>query len=294
MEDDNPKDTIRGWWASNPMTYGITHGGTEYKSGHEKSTSYELGTREFFETADQRFYGWNTPLHTPQDKFGNLFDYRQFQGKQVLELGCGMGCMAMNWAKKGADVTAVDLNPVAVAQTRRRFEIYGLTGNILEMDAENLNFQEGSFDFAYSWGVLHHSPNLKNALDEIFRVLKPGGATGVMLYNRDSFLYRYTIRTLEGYLHMENEFLNPLELASRYSDGGREEGNPYTWPVTKEEIGDLFNKFKEIRIKVLGTDIEYVLDLALPRLGSWIFPRKLSRALGRRWGWSLWITAKKA
>ncbi len=62
----------------------------------------------------------------------------------------------MNWAKQGAHVTAVDLNPVAIAQTKRRFELLGLRGDIREMDANSLQFDDASFDYVYSWGVLHH------------------------------------------------------------------------------------------------------------------------------------------
>ena len=47
------------------------------------------------------------------------------------------------------------------------------------------------FDYAYSWGVLHHSPNLGQSLAEMMRVTKPGGEFGIMLYNRRSFLHWY-------------------------------------------------------------------------------------------------------
>jgi ubiquinone/menaquinone biosynthesis C-methylase UbiE len=285
---------IRDWWASHPMTYGNTHGGAQFRTPDKKQVTLTLGTREFFDAADQRFYAWNPTLHTLEDKFGVLFDYKRFKGKQVLELGCGLGCMAMNWAQKGAHITATDLNPMAISQTRRRFDLFGLEGSILEMDAENLCYPDQTFDFAYSWGVLHHTLNIKQALAELYRVLKPGGSTGVMLYNRNSLLYLYTIRILEGYLHLENDFLTPLKLASRYTDGSREEGNPYTWPVTKKEIVEnLFSQFRDVRIDVLGSDIAHVLDLAFPRFGTYLFPRIGLRALGRRWGWSLWITGRK-
>ena len=206
-----------------------------------------------------------------------------------------MGCMAMNWALQNVRVTAVDLNPVSVQQTRKRFELHGLTGVIQEADAEQLPFDDNTFDYAYSWGVLHHTPGTKRAIDELYRVVRPGGEIGVMLYHRDSLLYRYIIEYVEGFLHLENTFLTPLELSSRYSDGAHAEGNPYTWPVTRQEVREkLFDKFKEVEIKVLGTDLIPILDGWFPKLGSKLLPHVLLEACARRWGWSLWITGVKA
>src|SRR5262249_12233532 len=149
-----------------------------------------------------------------------------------LEVGCGMGCMAMNWAQRGAEVTAIDLNPTSVEQTRRRFDLLKLDGDIKQADAEALPFGNDSFDYVYSWGVLHHTPGTAKAIEEIRRVLKPGAEAGVMLYHRASFLFMITIAFQESWINLERLFLDPLGLASRYGDGAREEGNPYTWPVT--------------------------------------------------------------
>src|SRR5687767_14338510 len=96
---------VQRWWTENPMTYGSVHGTTTYEDGH-----LEPGTREFFERLDREFYSWNVPLHDRRP-FDRLFPYEAYAGKRVLEVGCGLGTMAMNWAKAGAAVTAVDLNP---------------------------------------------------------------------------------------------------------------------------------------------------------------------------------------
>lgn len=288
------KHHIKEWWAKNPMTYGKEHGHFEYLDDNGVVRSLIIGSREFFELSDATLYQWNSPLHTANGKFGKLFDYNRFRSSSVLEIGCGMGCMAMNWAMNGSRMTVVDLNPDAIEQTRRRFEIYNLDANIIQVDAENLPFSGNRFDFVYSWGVLHHSPNLKHSINEIYRVLKPGGSFGIMLYNRHSLLYRYVIEYLEGFLHLENKFLNPLELASRYSDGAQSEGNPHTWPVTLSEIQeDLFIQFKQVQTRILGTDLNYVLDLWFPKLGSSLMPRYLIKALARHWGWSIWISGEK-
>lgn len=287
------KADIRNWWAANPMTYGSDHGKTTYIDKEGYIRNVELGSREFFERADQTFYEWTPQLHTPQARFGRIFNYDRFKGKRVLEVGCGMGCMAMNWALREARITAVDLNPVAVKQTRQRFATFGLKGEIQEADAEALPFPDESFDFVYSWGVLHHTPRTKQTINELHRVLKPHGSTGVMLYHRDSLLYRYGVKFVEGYLHLENLFLSPVELGARYSDAGRQEGNPHTWPVTRQEATDvLFDRFRNVKVETFGADVIPILDTWLPRFGA-LLPRAMTRACAKRWGWFLWIAADK-
>lgn len=288
------KDEIRQWWADAPMTYAEDHGATEYQAEGGEREQTTLGSRRFFDRADERFYSWNAPLHAGDEHFGRIFDYQRYRGRPVLEVGCGMGCMAMNWASRGARMTAVDLNPVAIAQTRRRFELYDLVGDIREADAERLPFADDSFAFAYSWGVLHHTPDTARTIQELLRVLEPGGQVGVMLYHRQSFLYRYCIAFMEGLVNMERRFVDELGLASRYGDGARQEGNPHTWPVTVDEVHrDLFRGFSNVQVRILGTDVPNVLDVWCPGLGSRRMPLAFKKALARRWGWSLWITGVK-
>lgn len=283
---DNKKN-IQNWWAQNPMTYGETHGQAVFKDG-----SYEMGTRDFFNRIDQEFYSWNKPLHNKRP-FDKLFPFEKYKGKKVLEIGCGLGCMLMNWAKNSSDCTGVDLNPTSIEQTKKRFELHDLQADIRLEDANHLPFEDNSFDYVYSWGVLHHSPNLELSIKELFRVLKPGGGFGIMLYNRKSFYQWYMTDYVEGFLHMEAKFLTPLELNSRYGDGHKEEGNPHTWPVTKKEGIELLNPFsKDPKVKILGTDLDCVLKLLIPGTSTFI-PKTIIKALARRWGWSLWFHGTK-
>jgi SAM-dependent methyltransferase len=281
-------EKVQRWWAENPMTYGSTHGRTEYDDA-----APELGTPEFFQRLDREFFGWNGPLHGTRP-FDRIFPYDAYSaGKRVVEIGCGLGTMAMLWAQAGASVTAVDLNPTSVTQTRRRFELLGLQADIRLMDATHLEFADAQFDYAYSWGVLHHSPNLPQSVAEMMRVLKPGGEFGLMLYNRRSILHWYMTEYLEGFLHRERRFLSSLELASRYGDGAREEGNPHTWPVTKREVREMLAPHAHgVDIRVLGTDLDVSFRWMLPGLGL-LAPRWMKKPWARRFGWSLWISGRK-
>ena len=278
---------VRRWWAENPMTYGEAHGQTAYADGE-----YEFGSPAFFDRLDREFYSWNKPLHDSRP-FGRLFPYERYARGRVLEVGCGMGTMAMNWARAGARLVAVDLNETAVEMTRRRFRMLGLEGDIRQADARGLPFADSEFDYAYSFGVLHHSPNLEESVAELMRALRPGGGFGVMLYNRRSVLYRYTVEYLQGFLHYENEFLGPLELASRYGDGDTAEGNPHTWPITTEEALSLFGRHSaDVRVRRLGTELDQIFRQMLPLVGR-LVPRAARKAWARRYGWSLWIEGTK-
>lgn len=279
---------VQDWWAQNPMTYGVVHGQTQYAD-----SAQQLGTPELFRRLDEEFYSWNRPLHG-EKPFDRLFPYGDYAGgDKVLEIGCGLGTMLMNWARNGNDVTGVDLNPTSVTQTRRRFELLGLNGDIRLMDATRLEFPDAQFDYVYSWGVLHHSPQLERSLAEMLRVLKPGGRFGLMLYNRRSLLHAYKTLYVEGWLHYESRFLGPLELASRYGDGARDEGNPHTWPVTDGEVRAMLGgTVQDVETRVLGTDLDACFTSLLPGLGL-VLSAWAKKPWARRFGWSLWFTGTK-
>jgi SAM-dependent methyltransferase len=85
-------------------------------------------------------------------------------------------------------VSGVDLTQEALDNLSNRIRAYNLPSpeKILVGDAENLPFEEDSFDLGYSFGVLHHSPDTEQAFRELVRVIRPGGELKVMLYNRHS------------------------------------------------------------------------------------------------------------
>jgi ubiquinone/menaquinone biosynthesis C-methylase UbiE len=288
---------IASYWSSRPQTYGTEDGKAQYLANDGGVATVAIGDQEFFEKVDSTFYSWNTPLHVEEnDKFipfGKIFDYRSLTGEKVLEIGCGMGTMAMDWAKQGAVIYATDLSHVAVNQTKMRFKLFELKGNICLGDARRLPFEDNSFRYVYSWGVLHHSPNIKRSVEEIYRVLEPGGKVGLMLYNRNSLLFKYMVEYLEGFVHFEKRFLSPVGLASRYGDGAREEGNPYTYPVTRDEmIRKVMTMYENLQIRMFGTDIEWMLSfLCLPYHRR--VPLFVKKSIARRLGWSMWVEAKK-
>ena len=112
-----------------------------------------------------------------------------WRGKRVLEIGCGPGIDLVQLAGAGATVTGMDLTPPAARLARRHLQIRKLPGSTLEGNAELTPFADGTFDAVYSHGVLHHTVDTQRAIDEVHRVLKPGGEAVIMLYHRLSWFW---------------------------------------------------------------------------------------------------------
>ena len=149
----------------------------------------EIGAPRFsapwFDAIDQRFIDSARLYGTDQQPFDRIIPFGRLAGADVLEIGCGMGLHTQLMASAGARVTAVDLSPTSVEATTHRLALKGLPGRILEGDAERLPFPDKSFDFVWSWGVIHHSSRTGRVVREIARVCRPNAEVRVMVYNRN-------------------------------------------------------------------------------------------------------------
>ena len=176
------QDENRSWWESHPMRY-------DWK---EKVDAKEF-TKEFFAEIDSRFF-LNAKEFMPWEKipFDVLIDFDSLRDKKVLEIGVGNGSHAQLLAHYAQSFTGIDITDYAVKSTSARMKCFGLKATILRMDAEHMQFDDNSFDFIWTWGVIHHSSNTRNVLQEMYRVLKPGGQAVSMVYHR-SFWYYYLL-----------------------------------------------------------------------------------------------------
>jgi ubiquinone/menaquinone biosynthesis C-methylase UbiE len=137
--------------------------------------------------AEQRFRAHAKARYRLEPYLHDFARFPEGAGRDVLEIGVGMGADHVEWAKsRPRRLAGVDLTPAAVAWTSQRLETYGFTPEVQEADAEHLPFPDHSFDIAYSWGVLHHSPDTPQAFYEAHRVLRPGGTLRAMIYHRPS------------------------------------------------------------------------------------------------------------
>lgn len=235
---------------------------------------YPLGTEDYF-----RYYDVLRERNESPAFSAELHEYARFAGKKVLDVGCGNGYVLSRFAMNGAETHGVDLTPAAVDLCRRRFAFMGLHGDFRVANAEALPFEDDTFDCVTSMGVLHHTPDTPKAVDEVYRVLKPGGRLILMLYHRNSVLYRWRFPVTALLMRRSMQ-----RLVNEVDGKGNPKGDVYT----KDEARQLLHRF---------TDLEMFAGLLegsmfIPRIGR-ILPRALFRPLERRWGWFLYIKGYK-
>lgn len=168
---DQSKDAVRDFWNRNVCHVSFIK-------------TPESGSRAFFEEAEALRYRYHYHL---LPLFNQLA--QQYPGGQLLEVGCGMGTDLLQLARRGFQVTGIDLTEAGIALAKQRFALYGCVADLRVGDAENLAFEDSTFDVVYSFGVLHHTPDTEQAVGEVWRVLREGGTTVVMLYHRHSLNY---------------------------------------------------------------------------------------------------------
>jgi len=225
-----------------------------------------------------------------------IFEFAKFsegKGKDVLEIGVGMGSDHSEWAKSNPkSLTGVDLTPRAVAHTKKKFEIFGLNSDVKVDDAEQLSFVPDSFDLVYSWGVLHHSPNTQKAIENVYRVLRSGGMTRIMIYHTYSLTgymlwIRYGLLAGRPLRTLKEIYFNHLE-------------SPGTKAYSKEEAREMFHQFKKVDVKVmlnLGDLLEGAVGQRHPgvllSMAKLLWPRWLIRVIFKNHGLMLLIEAYK-
>ncbi len=158
------KDEVREFWDSGSCGEVYAVDGDEFES--QRAARYEL-----------------------EPYIPEFARFEEGRGKDVLEIGVGMGADHLEWARSGPrKLCGIDLTPRAVDWTRRRLDHYGFTPDVEVGDAENLPFEDESFDIVYSYGVLHCTPDTPKAFREVHRVLRTGGVARVMIYHRKAIV----------------------------------------------------------------------------------------------------------
>lgn len=246
----------------------------------------ELGTADYFNAFDALREADDCE---PASLSETIHGYSSSRGLRVLDVGCGNGYVLFQYARNGAEVTGVDLTATAIDLSRKRFAIGGLPGNFVETDGECLPFPDGYFDIVCSMGVLHHVSNPAPMVNEMHRVMKPGGQLISMLYHRYSWknLVLLRLRRLldPGYRgKTQQEALN-------MNDGP---ACPLALVYSRNEAARLFHRFTGFEFRL--TQLSWKQFLMLPplvRLAQRFFPPS-SESWPARWlGWNLNIRAIK-
>jgi SAM-dependent methyltransferase len=184
-------------------------------------------------------------------------------GKSVLEIGSGGGAHSAIFVRRGADVTAVDLTPERVESTGIKLALLG-KGRALQADAEQLPFEDNTFDIVYSNGVLHHSTDTEQCIREVYRVLKPGGRAVLMLYARHSTQYWLNI-WLKGLFSGRIFYMPEARWVGWFTEGKPKFGaprNPYTRVYSERQVRKLLAAFSDIHVRKNSFRLDY---FAIPK-----------------------------
>jgi SAM-dependent methyltransferase len=244
-----------------------------------------IGTREYFEEVETRKYF--VEPHIPA-----FADFPRWRGKDVLEIGCGIGTDSVNFARNGAHHTIIELSSESLEITKKRLDLDGLHANLVNGNAEELDdlLPPGKkFDLIYSFGVIHHTPHPEQVVRAIAKRLKAGGELRLMVYAR------YSWKVL--WIHLKYGWREPWnwgQLVAKYSEA--EIGSPVSYVYSGREVRTLLRDFDIIRMGKEHIFSYRVSDYVQYRyVKLWYFrwmPNSLFRWFERRLGWHFLIVAK--
>jgi len=217
------------------------HGDGYVCTGCQRAFPQERGVARFVPPenyADSFGFQWQRYARTQLDDASSDESDKDFRrktglspedirGKLVLDVGCGMGRFAEVATRWGARVVGVDLSAAAEVAARNLADREFVA---LQADVFSLPFAAESFDFIYSIGVLHHTPNCEQAVKALPQYLKPGGTLAVWLYSAYNRWYRFSdlyrrvthrlpAKTLHGMLRVVVPTVNAVDSALRVIPG---------------------------------------------------------------------------
>ncbi|HKR60612.1 MAG TPA: class I SAM-dependent methyltransferase [Pyrinomonadaceae bacterium] len=229
-------------------------------------------------------------------------DQIPFAGKRVLEIGLGQGADAEQIIRRGGRWSGLDLTPESVARVKKRFALRDISYDAVKQGtALQIPFDTASFDLVFSFGVLHHVPDVTKAQQEIRRVLKPSGELVVMLYAKWSMNYLLSISILRrlGLLALYAANRNPSGIYGQHLANARTAGlwrylqmsnfihrntdgplNPYSKVYDLAAVRRDFPDFQ-----IIGAYKRFMHAPPLPV--RWL-------PLERLFGWHLWVHLKPA
>ena len=173
--------------------------------------------------------------YTVESHIPGFAQFNRWVGKRVLELGCGIGTDAIEFARAGAQVDAIDISENSLAIARQRAVAEGVVPSIsfFVADAERLAGFKGwppdEYDLVYSFGVLHHTPNPEWALTSIKHYMRLDSELRITLYHRRSW------KVFTVLLHNWRQVLQRKTVDQIVAMGSEaQSGCPVTWTFTKK------------------------------------------------------------
>ena len=274
---DTSIDRVRDYWNSRPCNL--------------RHSPAPVGTREYFDQVEARKYF--VEPHIPA-----FAQHQRWAGKRVLEIGCGLGTDTINFARAGAEVTAVDLSSRSLELARQRAMVFDLADRItfIEADAERLSefVPPAPYDLVYSFGVIHHTPHPERVYDQIARHFSgPQTTLKIMVYHRWAWKV-FAIVLQEAY----GAWWKLDEVVARNSEA--QTGCPVTYTYTRESIAEVLSRAGFV---VEDAFVDHIFQYRVPEYVKYRYekglpfrwlPDSMIRGLERRLGWHLCVTARPA
>jgi 2-polyprenyl-3-methyl-5-hydroxy-6-metoxy-1,4-benzoquinol methylase len=249
-----------------------------------------VGSREYFDEVEARKY-------FVEPHISAFAEFERWRGKRVLEVGCGIGTDSINFARAGAQLTAVDLSSESLRIAAERADVMGVADRIefIQANAEELTAKLTGelYDLVYSFGVVHHTPRPNLALAAMRALTVPGGTLKLMVYHRRSWKV-FSIVAANGH----GRFWKTDELVAEHSEA--QTGCPVTFSYTRREARELVER-SGFRVQELWVDHvfpyrvrEYVNYRYVKEPYFRWMPEALFSGFERRLGWHLLVTAEAA
>src|SRR5579871_4908200 len=206
---DTPISKVNEYWNARPCN--IRH------------SPKPVGSREYFDEVEARKYFVES--HIP-----GFAAFESWNGKRVLEIGCGIGTDTISFARHGAQVTAVDLTEKSLEVARQRARVFGLDDRVtfFQANAEKLSdfVPPEPYDLVYSFGVIHHTPHPDSVLEEIRKFVTPESTLKIMVYNRWSWKVLWIL-----FVYGKGQFWKLNRLIADYSEA--QTGCPVTYSYSR-------------------------------------------------------------
>jgi SAM-dependent methyltransferase len=234
-----------------------------------------LGTVEYFDEV-------TTKRYRAEPHILDFAGFHRWRGRRVLEIGCGIGTDAEQFARHGAEYVGIDISKDSIALSLQRFKVLDLHGkfyemNLLEAVPEELE-RLGKFDLVYSYGVLHHFPNIESHIKRISELLTDHGEFRFMVYAKNSWKYA-----------MIQKGLDQFEAQAEC---------PYAEAFTKEEVTQLLDPW--FRVERIRQDHCFMYNVPEYKQGKfelepWFaaMPETMRDAVKEYLGWHLLVKARK-
>ncbi|MEX0940405.1 MAG: class I SAM-dependent methyltransferase [Candidatus Babeliales bacterium] len=268
------KETSKKFWGHNPA-------GWTFGDGHQK------GSKEFFDAVLDKRYTYEC------DWLDEIVQFKRLKNKKVLEIGFGGGYDAYLFCKNGAEYTGVDITAENKILAEQHLQYYDFKPSFLTMDAEKITW-ENEFDYIYSFGVLHHTPNMQQALNNCYKALKKEGEAQIIVYYKYSIFYMLSVVLNEWILRggFRKRSLKEQRSLIEYTQSTEK---PLVNVYSKKQLHKML---KNAGFKIIKTDIRKLVHEDLPgirfigRLRKYM-PQTILNKLSKYFGWYLSVRAIK-